>query len=129
MKRLEVQQMFAITASSSPYRWRAFNQLSAWMDAAFENPIWSDAFTNVGVTAMENLRAVIAQEDQKINARALFAATSNLPSDKMGDVISTLAKEAEKQQQRGRGRGRAQGTPHQSGHGRQQGNSRGPAQQ
>jgi hypothetical protein len=100
-----VQQMFAITATSSPYRWRAFNQLSAWMDAAFEQPSWSEAFANVGVTAMENLRAVVAQEDQKINARSLFTATSSLPSDKMGDAISALAKETEKQQ-RGRGRGR-----------------------
>ena len=105
LKRLEVQQMFQISASSSPYRWRAFNALSSWMDAAFEQPVWSEAFANIGVTAMENLRAVVAQEDQKINARLLFSATATVPSDKVGEAISTLAKEAEKQRGRSRGRG------------------------
>ena len=127
LKRAQVMQFFAITSKSSPQRWRAFNQLSSWMDSAFEVPVWSEAFANIGVTAMENLRAQVAYEDNNVNSRALFDATANLPSDKMGDAISALAKEAAKQQ-RGRSRGRGG-----YGHGAQSNNNnqrqRGPAQQ
>lgn len=79
------------------------------MDAAYELPVWSESFSNVGLTTLENLRAVTAQEDQHVNARLLYNATAAQTSDKMGEVIATLAKEVEKQKGRGRGRGRGRG--------------------
>jgi hypothetical protein len=132
LKRAQVMQFFSITSKSSPQRWRAFNQLSSWMDSAYEVPVWSEAFANIGITAMENLRAQVAYEDNNVNSRALFDATANLPSDKMGDAIAALAKEASKQRGRSRGRGGyghgAQSSNNNNNNNRQ-GNSRGSAQQ
>ena len=145
LKRLEVQQTFGINIQSSAFRQRAFNVLSAWMDNAYEQGEWNEALVQVGVVAMENLRSCVATEDLKVNARDLFNATATPASDKLGEAISTLAKEAEKRG-RSRGRGRQDGhgygrsnhnsnvnnnnnTNNNAGRGRGQGNFRGPAQQ
>ena len=155
LKRLEVMQTFGITNRSSAFRQRAFNVLSAWMDNAYEQGEWNEALVQVGVVAMENLRSCVATEDLKVNARDLFTATATPASDKLGEAISTLAKEAEKRG-RSRGRGRQDGhgygrsnfnnnnssgtyntnnnnnnnnSYNNAGRGRGQGNFRGPAQQ
>ena len=96
LKRLEVMQTFAINNRASAFRQRAFNVLSAWMDNAYEQAEWNEALVQVGVVAMENLRSCVATEDLKVNARDLFAATATPASDKLGEAISSLAKEAEK---------------------------------
>ena len=118
------------------------------MDTAYEQGEWNDAMIRMGVISMENLRSCVAIEDLKVNPRDLFAATANSPTNKLGEAISTLAKEAEKRG-RSRGRGRQDGhgygrsnhnnnsngnnnnnnTNNNAGRGRGQGNSRGPAQQ
>ena len=122
-------------------------RLSAWMDNAYEQAEWNEAPVQVGVVAMENLRSCVATEDLKVNARDLFAATATPASDKLGEAISSLAKEAEKRG-RSRGRGRQDGNGYgrgghnnsnngtgatnnnnNAGRGRGQGNFRGPAQQ
>jgi hypothetical protein len=144
LKRLEVMQTFAINNRASAFRQRAFNVLSAWMDNAYEQAEWNEALVQVGVVAMENLRSCVATEDLKVNARDLFAATATPASDKLGEAISSLAKEAEKRG-RSRGRGRQDGNGYgrgghnnsnngannnnNAGRGRGQGNFRGPAQQ
>ena len=101
-------QPFAINNRASAFRQRAFNVLSAWMDNAYEQAEWNEALVQVGVVAMENLRSCVATEDLKVNARDLFAATATPASDKLGEAISSLAKEAEKRG-RSRGRGRQDG--------------------
>jgi len=86
-KRMEVMHHFSITPRPSPYRLRAFNTLSAWMDSAFEQHVWSDAFLNLGVAAMESLRSVAFQEDDGISAHALYAAMNVQPGN-LPDVVS-----------------------------------------
>ena len=137
-------QIFVIYIESSAFR----NARSAWMDNACKQGEWNEALIQVGVVAMENLRSCVATEDLKVNARDLFNATATPSSDKLGEAISTLAKEAEKRG-RSRGRGRQDGhgygrsnhnnnsngnnnnnnTNNNAGRGRGQGNFRGPAQQ
>lgn len=150
-KRLQVTQYFEITARSSPYRLRAYNVLSVWMDQAFEQQVllgsetMSESMVEMGKTALENLRATVAQEDRHINARSLYDATAVLPGDKFGEAIAQLEKSASKGGRGGRGRGRggwnnnnnnSQNNNNSSSHtnnntsnGQQQGNWRGPARQ
>lgn len=141
LKKLEIQQFFEITLRSSPYRLRAWNSLSAWMDLAFANQLMSpespmdEVTAGLGKVLMENLRATVAHEDKRINPRALYDATSNLANDTMGDAMARLERSATRND-RGRSRTRTNfgnnnntRTSNSNNANGQQGNLRGPARQ
>ena len=71
LKRLQITQYFEINARSSPYRLRAFNALSLWMDQVLEQQlllatdVMPETTVEMGKVLLENLRAVVAQEDKR----------------------------------------------------------------
>lgn len=143
-KKVELMHFFQIHQGSSPFRWRAWNGLHAWMEDTVGSENALDQFGRirpscaaVGKVLLENLRATVLQEEKRINARALYDQTASVTGDRLGEVAAQLERAATRTGRTSRGGGRRynNGFPNNNNNGnnnssgQQQGNFRGPARQ